>query len=136
MSLPRARFSFLRALVAWGTILIATGVPASGPETLSSGPRGPAPASIALSAQTQESGPTQENPPNPEPRILRKQRQELLKFNLDKMKRDVDEMADLAKSLQEDLRKANQNVLSLTIVQRAEKIEKLAKRIKETARGY
>ncbi len=136
MSLPRARFSFLRALVAWGTILIAIGVSAAGPEALSSAPGASAPASLAPSAQTHEPYPGQENPPNPEPRILRKQRQELLKTNLDKMRRDADEIADLAKSLQEDLRKANQNVLSLTVVQRAEKIEKLAKKIKETARGY
>ncbi len=136
MSLPRARFSFPRAAAAWGTILIATGVPAAGPETLSSAPRALAPASLTRSAQTQQSYPAQENPPNSEPRILRKQRQELLKSNLDKMRRDADEMADLATSLQEDLRKANQNVFSLTIVQRAEKIEKLAKKIKETARGY
>ena len=52
------------------------------------------------------------------------------------MKRDADELADLAKSLQEDLNKSNQNVFSLGVVDKADKIEKLAKRIKGTARGY
>jgi cellobiose phosphorylase len=60
----------------------------------------------------------------------------LLKDNFEKMKRDADELADLAKSLQEDLNKSNENVFSLGVVDKADKIEKLAKKIKGTARGY
>jgi len=52
------------------------------------------------------------------------------------MKRDAGELADLAKALQEELNKSNENILSLDIVDKADKIEKLAKRIKGTARGY
>lgn len=136
MSLPRARNRLLRATVAWGAILVATGVPATGPETFPSAPETSALAALTSPAQSQENLPPQANPPGPEPRVPRKQREELLKANLEKMRRDADDMAGLAKSLQEDLQKTNQNVLSLTIVQKAEKIEKLAKRIKETARGY
>jgi hypothetical protein len=65
-----------------------------------------------------------------------KQKRSLLKANFEKMKRDAGELADLAKALQEELNKSNENVLSLDIVDKADKIEKLAKRIKGTARGF
>jgi hypothetical protein len=64
-----------------------------------------------------------------------KQKQELLKSNFDKMKRDSADLVSLAKSLQEDIEKSNENVLSLKVVERAEKIEKLAKKIKASAKG-
>ena len=76
-------------------------------------------------------GPTEAAPP-----LSKKQKKDLLKDNFEKMKRDADQLAELAKSLQEDLDKSNENVLSLRVVDRAEKIEKLAKRIKGMARGY
>ncbi len=76
----------------------------------------------------------QENPPTPDQ--TRKQQKDLLKFNFGEMKRDADKLAELAKSLQEDLGKTNENVLSLDVVHKAERIEKLAKKIKETAKGY
>jgi hypothetical protein len=78
-------------------------------------------------------GPTEAAPPLV---LSQKQKKDLLKDNFEKMKRDADELADLAKSLQEDLNKSNQNVFSLGVVDKADKIEKLAKRIKGTARGY
>jgi hypothetical protein len=59
----------------------------------------------------------------------------ILKANLEKMKRDAGELADLAKALQEELNKSNENLLPLGVVGKAAKIEKLAKKIKETARG-
>ena len=68
--------------------------------------------------------------------LVRKQRKELLRQNFEKTKRDAEELATLAKALQDDLAKSNENVLSLTVVDKAEKIEKLAKRIKNTARGF
>ena len=68
--------------------------------------------------------------------IKAKQRREMLKADFEKMKHDGDELATLALGLQEDLGKSSENVLSLQIVDKAEKIEKLAKRIKNTARGY
>lgn len=82
--------------------------------------------------------------PEPEPplgaatssQITPKQRREMMKANFEKMKRDAEELTTLAKALQEELDKASENVLSLQIVDKAEKIEKLAKRIKSTARGY
>jgi hypothetical protein len=74
---------------------------------------------------------TEQGPP-----LSGKQKRNLMKANFEKMKRDSDELVDLAKSLQEDLGKSNENVLSLQIIEKAEKIEKLAKRIKGTARGF
>jgi hypothetical protein len=68
--------------------------------------------------------------------LSRKQKTDLLKSNFEKMKRDAGELADLAKALQEELNKSNENILSLDIVDKADKIEKLAKRIKGTARGF
>lgn len=65
-----------------------------------------------------------------------KQKRELLKSNFEKMKRDADELLSLAQSLQGDLSKSSEHVLSLPIVEKAEKIEKLARKIKTTARGY
>jgi len=65
-----------------------------------------------------------------------KQKSDLLKANFEKMKRDAGELADLAKALQDELNKSNENILSLDIVDKAEKIEKLAKKIKGTARGF
>ena len=69
------------------------------------------------------------------PSLKAKQKQELLKANFEKVKRDADDLLVLAKSLQEDVGKSNENVLSLRVVEKAEKIEKLAKRIKSTAKG-
>jgi hypothetical protein len=65
-----------------------------------------------------------------------KQKRDLLKSNFEKMKRDADELAGLAQSLQDDVNKSSEHVLSLQIMEKAEKIEKLARRIKITARGY
>lgn len=78
-------------------------------------------------------GPAEAAPPSP---LSQKQKKDMLKDNFEKMRRDADELADLAKSLQEDLSKSNENVFSLRVVDKAEKIEKLAKRIKGTARAY
>ena len=67
--------------------------------------------------------------------LTKKQRQDLLKSNFEKLKHDADELSTLAKSLQQDLDKSNENVLSLKVLDRAEKIEKLARKIKSEAKG-
>jgi CHAD domain-containing protein len=68
--------------------------------------------------------------------LTRKQKRNLLKANFEKMKRDAGQLADLAKALQDELDKSNENVLSLDVVEKADKIEKLARKIKGTARGF
>ena len=65
-----------------------------------------------------------------------KQKRDLLKANFEKLKRDAGELAGLAKALQEELNKSNENMLSLHVVEQADKIQKLAKRIKGNARGF
>ncbi len=137
MSLLRAHLRFLLAIAAASSLLAPAGAARPSTEILPSRLQAPGPALFfSLGGIQGPPSTAQENPPAPDTRILRKQRRELLKTNLDKMKSDAEQMADLVKSLQEDLGKANQNVLSLTVVQKAEKIEKLARKIKETARGY
>jgi hypothetical protein len=82
----------------------------------------------------------QQNPPllEPEttPRLSPKQKREIAKSRFEKMKQDADDLAALAKSLQEELDKSNENVFSLHVVEKAEKIEKLARKIKGEAKGY
>ena len=68
--------------------------------------------------------------------LTRKQRQEMLKSDFEKMKRDAAELATLAQSVQEELDKSNEHILSMKIVEKAQKIESLAKRISKIARGY
>ena len=67
------------------------------------------------------------------PPLTPKRQREILKANYQKMKQEADELAGLAKSLQDELTKSNQNVLSLQIVDKADRIEKLAKKIKTEA---
>jgi hypothetical protein len=74
------------------------------------------------------------NPDTKSP-LTPKQQRDMMKSNFERMKRDADELAGLAKSLQQDLDKSNQDVLSLKVLDRAEKIEKLAKKIKTEAKG-
>jgi hypothetical protein len=78
------------------------------------------------------SGPDQPDM-NAPPALTPKQQREILKSKYEKMKQESAELADLAKSLQQDLDKSNSDVLSLKVVDKADKIEKLAKRIKSEA---
>jgi len=64
-----------------------------------------------------------------------KQKQALRKSTYEKLKKDASDLAGLAKSLQEDIDASNQDVLSLKVVDKADKIEKLARRIKMSAKG-
>jgi hypothetical protein len=63
-----------------------------------------------------------------------KQKKELRKYRFHQMKEHGQELAKLAQSLQNDLDKSNENILSLEIVDKAQKIEKLAKKIQQEAR--
>ena len=77
--------------------------------------------------------------PSEEPQrmpLSEKQRRDIMKANFEKMKHDAKELSDLAKALQDELAKSNENILSLDVVDKAVKIEKLARRIKGTARGF
>ena len=80
----------------------------------------------------------QESPPDesePMAALKAKQKKAILKSNFEKMKRNAADLAVLAKSLQDEIDKSNENVLSLKVVEKAEKIERLARKIKEVAKG-
>lgn len=64
-----------------------------------------------------------------------RQKRELKKMRFEKMKEHAGQLAEMAQSLQEDIEKSNENVLSLEIVDKAKKIEKLAKKIRNEARS-
>ena len=68
--------------------------------------------------------------------MTRKQRRELLQSDFEKMKRDAAELTTLAQSLQEELEESNKHILSVKIIEKAKKIESLAKRISKTAKSY
>ena len=122
-----------RRAVAWGArcilaaILLASGASRGVPRGTAQGP--PSPQPIHSPRQQSPSAPAEINPTP----LTAKQQRAMLKSNYTKMKQDADELAGLAKSLQEDLDKSNADVLSLTIVEKADKIEKLAKKIKSSA---
>lgn len=71
----------------------------------------------------------------PQGSMPERQRRLLLKDHLENMRRDAGELANLTKALQEELNKANENVLALDVVAKADKIQKLAKKLKASARG-
>jgi len=78
----------------------------------------------------------QSNVEPPQAPLSGKQERDLLKANFEKMKHDAGELADLAKALQQELNKSNENILSVDVIDKADKIEKLARKIKGTARGF
>jgi len=59
-----------------------------------------------------------------------------LKENQEKLRRNAGRLLELAEELKDEAEKTNQTeVLSLSLIQRAEEIEKLAKQIKSLARA-
>ena len=69
-------------------------------------------------------------------RSSQKRKKALLDYNYKKLKEHAQDLAELAKSLQTEIEKSNENVLSLEIVKKAEQAEKLAKKIKNEAKGF
>jgi len=76
-------------------------------------------------------GPLSEEPPVP-----RRDPQEVLKENQKTLRRDADRLVQLAQELKDEADKTEQtSVLSLSLVHKAEEVEKLAKQIKGLARA-
>lgn len=73
---------------------------------------------------------------SPGPSLSRKQKSAIVKSNFQKTKKDVAALCKLAQSLQEEIDKSNPNVLSLEVVNKADKIQKLAKKIRNEAKEY
>ena len=64
------------------------------------------------------------------------QKLSIMQLNFDRAKNDAVELATLAKELREELNKPKTDALSPEVVSRAEKIEKLAKKIREETKAY
>lgn len=68
--------------------------------------------------------------------LTAKQIMSLMQSNLEKSKKDAIELASLAKALREELNKPGANGASPEVVEQAEKIEKLAKKIRDETMVY
>jgi hypothetical protein len=106
-------------------LLMAVNLGAAAPQFNTANPMHQSPRPVLPESSAQ---PDLNAPPSP-PLGPRHQR-DLLKSNYQKVKQEADELADLAKSLQDELTNSTADVLSLKAVQKAEKIEKLAKKIR------
>lgn len=68
-------------------------------------------------------------PPPPDPKAQ-------LEENQKNLRKDADHLLQLARELKDDVEKTEQtNVLSLSLVKKAEEVEKLARLIKDLAKG-
>jgi hypothetical protein len=63
-----------------------------------------------------------------------RQQRELKKLRMLKMKEQATHLADMARSLQEQIERSNENILSVDIVKETKKIENLARKIRNEAR--
>lgn len=68
------------------------------------------------------------------PKMRARQEKDLRKYRFEKLKNHAAELAKLSAALKEELDKSNENILSLEVVDKAEKIEKLAKKIQDEAK--
>lgn len=78
---------------------------------------------------------TVEMPPINAPLTI-KQKDAIVKYNFKNTQRDVDKLSKLVQMLDTEMKKSNPDVLSVSIVRQANKIEKLAKKIKDEAKAY
>ena len=101
------------------------------------------------SSGDQEPGPTrktfQNPPPEPPPPVESpamgaplslRQKDAIVKANFKSTQRDVEKLSKLVQALDQEMKKSNPNVLSVSIVQQTDKIEKLARKIKNEAKSY
>lgn len=62
--------------------------------------------------------------------------QAIMKAKFDEAKQDANTLAELAQSLKSDLDKSSPNIVSVSVAEKAEQIEKLAKKIKKWCKAY
>ena len=139
MALPFCKSSFYRiAILLWLFAALAGQMP--GVPLIISATAAPAHPAATTQADNPDAAQhfprAQSNGESSRSSLSEKQKRNLLKDNFEKMKRDAGELTDLAKALQEELNKSSENVLSLDVAAKADKIQKLAKRIKGNARGF
>ena len=63
-----------------------------------------------------------------------RQQRELRKMRFEQMKEHASQLAEMAKSLQQDIENSNENILSVEVNEKAKRIEKLAGKIRSEAR--
>ncbi len=80
-----------------------------------------------------EAPPASSPVPNEAALTIPKQKDEPKKSPLEKTKTDAAELSTLADQLRDELNKMNVNVLPFDVIQKTEKVEKLAKKIKGEA---
>jgi hypothetical protein len=125
---------WLRRLVALGLLVATTLIwPASAPLRLAEGQEASPLADPATAPVSSRGVPVERNTG---PVLTAKQKRELLKSRFEKMKDDAAQLATEANDLHDELDRSSVDILSLDVIQKAEKIEKLAKKIKDEAKGY
>jgi|SRR6516225_4206255 len=114
-------------------LLLIASLAAAAPASPGQFSAGPTPMHQSPRPMLPETAEPQPDVPPLSPAANARRQRDLLKSNYEKLKQEADELAGLAKSLREDLDSSNPDVLSLKVVQKAEKIEKLAKKIRGSA---
>jgi hypothetical protein len=139
MAPPSSKSSFYRAAIPLWLFVSFAGQMLGAPRVITTtAATSPPPVTTPAGGEAPQANPSEQSiwAPLPSSPLSAKQKRDLLKANFQQMKHDAGELADLAKALQQELNKSNENILSLDIVDKADKIEKLARRIKGTARGF
>lgn len=75
-------------------------------------------------------------PISPEQKEMEHKREKMMKKQrFDDLKKDTDKLLELATELKQNVDRANENVLSMDVVKKADEIDKLAKQIREKMKG-
>jgi Ribonuclease G/E len=80
-------------------------------------------------------GPQQQFPRDPFKEMQRRAEKEATEKNYKELKEAAAELADLSKQISLDIEDGGKNVISARIFERLERVEQLAKRIREKAKG-
>jgi hypothetical protein len=122
----------VRRLIALGFLIATTLIwPASAPLGLAQG-QGASPVANPTAEPVSQRVPVERNT---DVVLTAKQKRDLLKSRFEKMKDDAAQLAAEASDLHAKLDKSSVDILSLEVIQKADKIEKLAKKIKDEAKG-
>ncbi len=129
-------FAELRGIILLGGLLIIlVGIAPSSPLAQSSAPGIQSPGIQTNSSRSRPANPNDISNDLPVP-MTDAQRQSIMRANFAKSKSDAEELATLAKGLRDLLDNPNAKVPASEIVSRADKIERLAKKIRDETKGF
>ncbi|MGH9434760.1 MAG: hypothetical protein ACRD06_02035 [Terriglobia bacterium] len=120
------------ALTALAALVLTAGQQGSAPVPY--GAQSPVPPRPFPQSQS-SSPPLPVAPPLNNPLTL-KQKSAIVNANFKSTKHDVEKLSKLVQTLDDELKKSNPDVLSLSIVKQTDKIAKLARKIKNEAKSY